>query len=204
MKRSDAKRAANLRYGVLPNLVARISQDPGLLQKTNFAVRTHKCLNLNTRLLGFPRNNLTSWVLTQVSQVLNAPPLGSRCGLLRKFPNFFERVHPFFVAVLSEDVMLTVFETKDTTAIAPRQKVGLDISPADDGYIIYEAENDKVHFLNPTAVLILELCDGSHSASAIAEMVQEGYGLPAAPVQEVQAALTAMRTEGLIVSEERA
>jgi len=100
-----------------------------------------------------------------------------------------------------EVVETAVLDTPGTTAL-PRQKDGLDISPADDGYIIYEPEKDRVHFLNPTAVLILEFCDGSHSPAQIAELLKEAYGLPAAPIDEVSAALMTMRREGLLVQED--
>lgn len=85
----------------------------------------------------------------------------------------------------------------------PRQKDGLDISPADDGYIIYEPEQDRVHYLNATAVLILELCDGTNSAADMAELLREAYGLPAAPTGEVLSALAAMQQEELLVVEDR-
>jgi hypothetical protein len=81
----------------------------------------------------------------------------------------------------------------------PKHIDDLDISPADDGYIIYQAELDKVHFLNPTAVLILELCTGENSPEQIVELVKQAYGLPHAPVQEVHGALQQLRAEHLLL-----
>src|SRR3954471_9968846 len=82
----------------------------------------------------------------------------------------------------------------------PRRVEGLDINPAEDGFIIYQPEQDRVHFLNPTAVLILELCDGSHSIDEIVGLIQEAYGLAEAPVDAVRDALEKMKNEGLILS----
>jgi hypothetical protein len=84
-------------------------------------------------------------------------------------------------------------------ATSPRRVENLDINPAEDGFIIYQPELDRVHFLNPTAVLILELCDGSRSVAEIQGLVQEAYGLPEAPVQAVDEALEKMKNEGLLL-----
>jgi hypothetical protein len=76
---------------------------------------------------------------------------------------------------------------------------GLDISPADGGYIIYRAEQDRVHFLNPTAVLILEFCNGKNSREQIVELVRQAYGLAHAPLDEVDEALRQLNAEGLLL-----
>jgi hypothetical protein len=81
----------------------------------------------------------------------------------------------------------------------PRRLENLEINPAEDGFIIYQPELDRVHFLNPTAVLILELCDGLRSVSEIVALVQEAYGLPESPVESVNEALEKMKNEGLLV-----
>ena len=83
----------------------------------------------------------------------------------------------------------------------PRRVDNLDINPAEDGFIIYQPEQDRVHFLNPTAVLILELCDGARSPREIAGLVQEAYGLTEPPVQAVDEALEKMGSEGLLLAE---
>jgi hypothetical protein len=89
----------------------------------------------------------------------------------------------------------------NTTIANPRQIDGLDLSPADDGYIIYQPEQDRVHFLNPTAVLILELCNGRNSPEEIVELVKQAYALPDAPVEVVRQALTQLTAEGLLLQQ---
>jgi len=81
----------------------------------------------------------------------------------------------------------------------PKHIDDLDINPADDGYIIYQPEQDRVHFLNPTAVLILELCNGRNSPEEIVELVKQAYGLPEPPVEVVLEALTQLKVEGLLL-----
>ena len=81
----------------------------------------------------------------------------------------------------------------------PKHIEGLDIEQTEDGYVIYEPDKDRVHYLNPTAALILELCNGTNSTSAITELVQEAYSLPEAPTQAVEDAITQMKDEGLLL-----
>ena len=81
----------------------------------------------------------------------------------------------------------------------PKHVDGLDINPADDGYIIYQPDQDRVHYLNATAVLILELCNGTNSEEEIVDLVKQAYGLSDSPGQVVQEALKQLKSEGLLV-----
>ena len=53
------------------------------------------------------------------------------------------------------------------TAIEPGQRYvkaeGHEFNQVPDGYVIYQSGRDRVHFLNPTAVIVYELCDGKHT-----------------------------------------
>ena len=79
----------------------------------------------------------------------------------------------------------------------PRRTDGLKVDQVDDGFIIYQPERDRVHYLNHTAVLILELCDGRRSPADIAELVRKAYGLAEPPQREVDEMLARARDEGL-------
>lgn len=80
----------------------------------------------------------------------------------------------------------------------PKRVDGLEIIPADEGYVIYEEENDRVHYLNAVAALIYELCDGGNSTESITELVQQSFGLAEAPAAEVTKALEQLKDEGLL------
>lgn len=80
----------------------------------------------------------------------------------------------------------------------PRHIGNLDISPADDGYMVYRAQLDRVTFLNSTAALILELCDGENSPEQIADLVKQAYSLSQPPVEDVRGALKQLMAEGLL------
>jgi len=68
----------------------------------------------------------------------------------------------------------------------------------DDQVVIFEAGTDRVHYLNATAALILEFCDGKRSVGEIANLVGEAYALPDTPVEQVHAGLGSLIVEGLI------
>ena len=80
----------------------------------------------------------------------------------------------------------------------PRHLDDLDISPADDGYMIYRPEQDRLTFLNSTAALILELCSGENSPEQIADLLMKAYSLPEAPLSDVRDTLKQLRAEGLL------
>jgi Coenzyme PQQ synthesis protein D (PqqD) len=79
----------------------------------------------------------------------------------------------------------------------PKKSDGLEIDEVEDGFVIYQPDRDRVHYLNPTANLILELCDGSLTATQIAELIAQTFDLAAPPSQEVEEALAKLEAEGL-------
>src|SRR5206468_13059468 len=79
----------------------------------------------------------------------------------------------------------------------PRRLDGLEINPVEDGFMIYQGERDRVHYLNHTAVLILELCDGRNTPARIATLLKNAYGLQEAPEKEVTETLATWTEAGL-------
>lgn len=67
-----------------------------------------------------------------------------------------------------------------------------------DGYVVYQPTHDRVHHLNQTAALVLELCNGRHAPGDMARLLQLAWQLPDAPGEEVAACLAVLRQEGLI------
>lgn len=80
----------------------------------------------------------------------------------------------------------------------PKKSDGLEIDEVEDGFVIYQPDRARVHYLNPSAKLILELCDGTLTVAQIAGLIEEAFGLPDAPRQEVDDALAKLETEGLV------
>ena len=87
--------------------------------------------------------------------------------------------------------------SKSAATKHPLRQVGLEINKTKDGYMIYDPAKDRVHHLNHTAVVVLELCDGKTSATRIAEMLRRAYGLSKAPRKDVDRTLSQLQREGL-------
>lgn len=75
---------------------------------------------------------------------------------------------------------------------------GIETHFVDDQCIVYDVAADRIHYLNPTAALVLEFCDGHHSPQEIAALMQEAYGLPAAPLDEVRSCLSSLLEKELV------
>jgi Coenzyme PQQ synthesis protein D (PqqD) len=80
----------------------------------------------------------------------------------------------------------------------PRRLNGVKLEPVADGFIVHLPEKEQVHYLNNTAAIILELCDGQLSAGQIAAALQELYDLPEPPVAEVGECLETLRKQVLV------
>jgi hypothetical protein len=80
----------------------------------------------------------------------------------------------------------------------PQKNEGLEVREFEDAFMVYQAERDRVHYLNSTAVLVLELCTGENPPAKIAELIQQTFGLEALPLGEVNQVLQNMSDEGLI------
>ena len=80
----------------------------------------------------------------------------------------------------------------------PKQSEGLELNQLADGYIVYQPDRDRVHYLNHTAVLVLEMCNGGVRADAIPRLLKNAYNLAEPPTSEVAECLTKLLDEGLI------
>ncbi|WP_298864480.1 PqqD family peptide modification chaperone [uncultured Gimesia sp.] len=56
--------------------------------------------------------------------------------------------------------------------LKPRLKSTVLVSPLADGYVAYDTETDRLHRLNATASLIVELCDGTREIEQIESLVR--------------------------------
>lgn len=74
----------------------------------------------------------------------------------------------------------------------------LDVHETDDGLIVYQESKDRVHHLNPTAAVILELCDGTKDTEQIARELAALFGLDEPPLTETKSGIEELTREGLI------
>jgi len=80
----------------------------------------------------------------------------------------------------------------------PRIADNIEINPVEDGYVIYQANQDRVHYLNKSAVLVLESCTGNNTPEKIEQILQEVFDLPEAPKKAVAECLDRLYKEGLV------
>ena len=93
--------------------------------------------------------------------------------------------------------------TTKARSLAPTQRLSrpatLQINRLEDGCVVYQPEQDRVHFLNQTAAMVLELCDGHHDCHAIEVQVAEHLGLHAPDRKVSGDILQRFLAEGLIM-----
>jgi hypothetical protein len=78
------------------------------------------------------------------------------------------------------------------------QADGLEITHAPDGWVIYHHETDLAHFLNPTAALVFELCNGRHTVAEMADIVSAAYDLSAPATDDVRTCVSRLVDVGLV------
>ena len=75
---------------------------------------------------------------------------------------------------------------------------GLDVNEVPDGYVIYQTAADRVHYLNKTAAIVFELCDGARGADDIVSRVSKMFELQGTVDNEIEACIQSLLKEGLI------
>jgi hypothetical protein len=77
---------------------------------------------------------------------------------------------------------------------------GLDVNEVPDGYIIYQTAADRVHYLNRTAAIVFELCDGERDRDDIVARVSQMFELKGTASSEIDACVQSLLKEGLVLS----
>ena len=67
-----------------------------------------------------------------------------------------------------------------------------------DGLAVNDADGQEIHFLNHVAATVLLLCDGDHDVRSIALILQEEFGLPESPLQDLRDCLAERLANGII------
>ncbi|TBR27483.1 MAG: PqqD family protein [Reyranella sp.] len=80
----------------------------------------------------------------------------------------------------------------------PACAAGLEINPVSDGYIVYQPDRDRIHYLNATAALVLELCNGRNDVNELAALLQLAFDLGEPPHDAVAECLDTLMSEGLV------
>lgn len=71
----------------------------------------------------------------------------------------------------------------------PKRAEGIEINKMEDGYVVFHSSLDDLLFLNHTAAIVLELCDGETDKNEIYAIVQDVFELDKAPKVEIDTCL---------------
>lgn len=77
---------------------------------------------------------------------------------------------------------------------------GLEVSDVPDGRVIYQAATERVHYLNPTAVVVFEFCDMKQPVRDIVAFLQTAYQLKDPPLAQVSECISSLLEENLLRS----
>ena len=83
--------------------------------------------------------------------------------------------------------------------LRPLRVQDLELIVVTDGFVISRRDHDRIHFLNPTAAFILEICDGNLQARELPDLVAAAFQLKSPPVGDVETCLTLLLKEGLLI-----
>jgi hypothetical protein len=79
-----------------------------------------------------------------------------------------------------------------------RQAPDIDIREVTDGYVAYQPDRDRLHYLNPTAAFVFQTCDGTVRAGELPALVAAAFGLERPPVEDVERCLDTLVGERLL------
>jgi hypothetical protein len=80
---------------------------------------------------------------------------------------------------------------------------GLDVNEVPDGYVVYQIGRDRVHYLNKTAAIVFEFCDGGRGADEIIDRVSQLLGVDNTTHHEIAACIESLVNEELVLSRTR-
>ena len=86
-------------------------------------------------------------------------------------------------------------------AMKPRLRPDVDLVEIDDEAILYDPVRDEVHHLNPTASLVVQLCDGTATVHQTAMELAAAYGTdPGDMEQNVRTVVRWLRTPQVLLA----
>jgi hypothetical protein len=81
-----------------------------------------------------------------------------------------------------------------------RQVENLQVHEADDGLIVFDPANDRVHHLNSSAGVLFSLCDYPRSRDELTALFKNAYGLDDSADANLAAALDKLLEQGVLVA----
>lgn len=87
----------------------------------------------------------------------------------------------------------------------PKIRDDLAVVELDGEAVIYDEQSEDLHHLNPTATIILSLCDGRATVKDLAAEISQTFSVPGDEVElQIRQLLREFRKAGLLESSRRA
>lgn len=83
-------------------------------------------------------------------------------------------------------------------SLTPQRRPGLVLQPADDAFLVTSNDSDAITWINRTAAIIFELCNGKNDPRAIASALAAAFELPWIPEPDVLRTIDQLVTAGLV------
>jgi hypothetical protein len=81
----------------------------------------------------------------------------------------------------------------------PRAAEGVETHEMADGYVLYQSDRDRVHYLNQTAAILLALCTGRNRVTEMPDLLRLAFDLASPPAAETRVCLEQLVAENLII-----
>src|SRR5215468_11036108 len=91
------------------------------------------------------------------------------------------------------------------SVLRPRVNADAMVVEIDGEAVVYDDARGQIHYLNHSAALVLDLCDGTATEAEMAAAIAGVYEMPASEVEaQVREAVGSLRGLGLLEDEEPA
>jgi hypothetical protein len=80
----------------------------------------------------------------------------------------------------------------------PVQAAGLEVHEIASGLIVHRGGEDELHYLNNTAAVVFQLCDGTQTVPEITAQVALAFGMAEAPGELVEACVEDLRAKRVV------
>jgi PqqD family protein of HPr-rel-A system len=86
----------------------------------------------------------------------------------------------------------------------PRSRSDLTVVHLDDESVVYDEESGDLHHLNPTATIVLDLCNGSSTIGELSTTIADAFGVHRSRVEpEIRTLIRQLRRGKLLEPAER-
>src|SRR5438093_4341488 len=86
----------------------------------------------------------------------------------------------------------------------PRARDEVAVCDIDGEAVVYDPNGSELHYLNHSAALVLDLCDGEASMKDMATAIADVYEMPAADIEkQVRSTVRQLQARNLLVPSKR-